>query len=146
MVAVRRLVLLSVAVLALAACGSGHKTTTSTGPSAQTQIRAAYVTFFSSSTPIDDRVALLQNGQKFKSVVKSFANNPLAKNVSAKVFSVTLQGPRAAKVIYSVSIGGTSLGKQTGSAVLENGGWKVGTASLCKLIEQGGSTPSACKS
>jgi hypothetical protein len=30
--------------------------------------------------------------------------------------------------------------------VKENGAWKVGDASLCKLVSLGGSTPSACKS
>ena len=38
------------------------------------------------------------------------------------------------------------LPKQTGTAVLQDGTWKVGFASLCKLVALQGSTPSACKS
>jgi hypothetical protein len=142
--AVRRLALLLVAALALAACGSSHKG--SSGPDAQAQIRSAYTRFFSSKTSVDDRVAVLQNGPRFKGLVTTFANNPLAKNVSVAVSSVTLQGADNAKVVYQVKFGGTSLPKQNGTAVRENGTWKVGDASLCKLVALSGSTPSACKS
>ena len=142
---VRRLGFVFVAMLALAACG-GSGSSHHGGPDARAQIKTAYVKFFSSRTPTDQRVALLQNGSQFKSLVTSFANNPLAKNVSATVSSVTLQGPDKAKVVYDVKVAGASLGKQTGTAVRQNGKWKVGSASLCKLVALGGTTPSACKS
>jgi hypothetical protein len=133
---VRRLALVPVFVLVLAACGS-HSTTK--GP------LEAYTKFFSSKTPISERVSLLENGSKFKGVITSFANNPLASNTSATVYSVTLEGANKAKVVYAVKVGGASLGKQTGFAVRQNGTWKVGDASLCKLIALGGTTPSVCK-
>ena len=143
MLAVRRLAFVLVTVLALAACGgSGH----SSGANDQAQIKSAYLKFFSSKTPTDQRVAVLQNGSKFKPLVTSFANNPLAKKVSATVSSVTLQGADKAKVVYDVKVAGASLGKQNGTAVRQNGTWKVGYASLCKLVALGGKTPSACKS
>lgn len=143
----RRLALVVVAGLALAGCGgSSNTTTTNSTAAAQAEIKSAYLKFFSGKTSVPDRVALLQNGAKFKGVVASFANNPLAKNVNATVSSVTLKGPNDAKVVYTVKLGGVGLPKQTGSAVRENGTWKVGDASLCKLVSLGGSTPSACKS
>ena len=145
----RRLALVLVLVLVaglLAACGSGKKSPSSSGPSAESQIKSAYTKFFSGKTSLSDRVALLQNGQQFKSVVQAFASNPLAKKVKATVSSVTLQGANKAKVVYSVSLGGASLPTQTGSAIKENGTWKVGDASLCKLIALQGSTPPACNS
>lgn len=129
--------------LSLAACGgSSHS---SSGPDPQTQIRSAYTKFFAPGTSLSDRVALLQNGPQFKSVIKLFANNPLAKNASATVSSVTMQGANEAKVVYSVKLGSTSLGTQNGTAVRQNGTWKVGYASLCRLVGLGGSVPSACK-
>ena len=137
---VRRLAIVLVAVLALSACGSGKNSS-----SDEAQIKSAYESFFSGKSSIADRVAVLQNGQKFKSVVTSFANNPLAKNVSAAVSSVTLEGENGAKVVYTVKLGGSSLPTQTGSAVKQNGEWKVGYASLCRLVALGGTTPSACK-
>jgi hypothetical protein len=145
---VRRLAFVFVAVLALAACGSGHKKSSSgpSGPNAQAQIKSAYVKFFAPNTSLSDRVSLLQNGSQFRPVIKAFANNPAAKSASATVSSVTLQGANKAKVVYSVKVAGTSLGNQTGTAVRQNGTWKVGFASLCKLVGLGGTTPSACKS
>lgn len=143
----RRPALVLVAALALAGCGgSSGATTTDTTAAARAQIKNAYVKFFSGKTPVSDRIAVLQNGSKFKDVVTSFANNPLAKNVNVTVSSVTLEGGENAKVVYTVKLGGAGLPKQTGTAVRENGTWKVGYASLCKLIALQGSTPSACKS
>jgi len=144
---VRRLALVVVAGLALAGCGgSGNTSTTDSTAAAQAQIKSAYQKFFSGKTAIPDRVAVLQDGPKFKALVTSFANNPLAKNVSVTVSSVTLQGQDKAKVVYIVKLGSAGLPKQTGTAVLQNGTWKVGDASLCKLVALQGSTPSVCKS
>ena len=152
MLPVRRLLLalvVAAAVLGLAACGgSGHKSsppTTNSTAADQAQIKANYAKFFSGKTAVSDRVALLQNGAKLRPVIQAFASNPLAKNASAKVSSVTLQGPNKAKVVYTVNVAGTSLPKLTGTAVRQNGTWKVGSASLCKLVELQGSTPAACK-
>jgi uncharacterized protein YcfL len=151
----RRFAFLLVVGLALAGCGGSNKGAVSTqqttkkifNPAAEkAKIKTAYEKFFSGQTSLSDRVALLQNGSRFRPVIKLFANNPLAKNVSATVSSVTLQGHDNAKVVYQVRFAGSSLPKQTGTAVRENGSWKVGDASLCKLVSLGGTTPSACKS
>ena len=139
----RRLALVLVLALALAACGGSSKPKTS---DEQAQIKSAYETFFSGKTSVTDRVALLQNGSRFKGLVTSFASNPLAKNVSATVSSVTLQGSNKAKVVYVVKFAGSSLPQQTGSAIRQSGTWKVADASLCKLVALQGSTPAICKS
>jgi len=148
----RPIAVVVVSVLAagmLAACGDAKQKATEGGPVlASAQIRSAYETFFSGKTSIPDRVAVLQNGPKFKAVVASFASNPLAKNVSVKVDkvgSIALQGGTGtAGVVYTVKLGGTALPMQKGTAVLENGHWKVGSASLCKLVALGGTTPVVC--
>lgn len=142
----RRLAFLIALVLVLAACGGSSHPKTSSGPDARAQIKSAYVRFFSSKTDVSEKAKLLENGEQFKPVIRTFASNPLAKNVSATVSSVTLEGKNRAKVVFVVEFAGASLPKQTGTAVRENGTWKVGNASLCKLIALGGTTPSACKS
>jgi hypothetical protein len=142
---VRRLALVLVVGLCLAACGGSSHSTSSNGPDAQAQIKSAYVKFFAPSTPLAQRVALLQNGGQFKPVIQAFASNPLAKNASATVSSVKLQGANEAKVRFNVKLGSTSLGTQNGTAVRQNGTWKVGYAALCRLVALGGSLPSACK-
>jgi hypothetical protein len=142
---VRRLALVVLVGLSLAACGGGSKHSTPGPPSAQAQIKSAYVKFFAPSTSLSDRVSLLQNGPKFKSVIKTFANDPLAKNVSATVSSVTLENANRAKVAFNIKLGSSSLGKQNGTAVRQNGTWKVGYAGLCRLVSLQGTTPPACK-
>jgi hypothetical protein len=146
---VRRLAVVVVVGFALAGCGGGSGPTTNTAivnTRAETvQIQNAYHKFFSSQTSVADREAVLQDGAKFRSVIQAFASNPLAKKVSVTVTSLAIHGDHA-KVVYTVKLGGLGLPKQTGTAVKENGTWKVGDASLCKLVSLGGSTPSACKS
>ena len=142
MVGVRRLGVVLLLGLALAACGGSGGGT----PDASAQIKSAYEKFFAANTSLSDRVAVLQDGSRFKSVVQQFASNPLAKDVSVTVSSVNLQGANKANVVYTIKFGNTSLGKQPGTAVLQNGQWKVGFASLCKLVALAGTTPSACKS
>jgi hypothetical protein len=145
---VRRLPLvfvLALAAVSLAACGSGKKSSTpSNGAADQAQIKSAYVRFFSGKTPLAERVGLLQNGANFRPVIAGFSANPLAKSSRATVKSVTLQGTNKAKVVFVVSLSGTSLPQLIGSAVKENGQWKVGDSSLCKLIAQSGTTPKIC--
>jgi hypothetical protein len=143
---VRRLALVVVAGLALAGCGgSNHAATTNSTAAAQAQIKSAYQKFFSSKTNVPGKIALLQNGPRFELLVKNFYYNPLAKNVSVTVSSVTPHG-NTAKVVYIVKLAGAGLPKQTGTAVLQNGTWKVGDASLCQLVSLQGTTPSVCKS
>ena len=142
----RRFAFVVVAGLALAGCGSSSHTTT-TGNStaqAQAQIKSAYQKFFAGSTSVADREAVLQDGSRFKSVIQAFASNPLAKNVNVTVSSVKLQGADNAKVVYTVKLGSAGLPKQTGTAVRQNGTWKVGYASLCKLVALQGPAPPAC--
>jgi len=111
------------------------------------QITTNWEKFFNSSTPNSERVTLLQNGNAFAGAISGLAS--LVSNLGAKVTGVTLTSATMATVKYDLTSGGsTLLPNQTGTAVLENGVWKVGDASLCGLIKlvPGGSVPSACSS
>jgi hypothetical protein len=134
---------LIVAVFLLGACGGGNS-----NPDAaqEAQVKQAWTSFFSTKTSVAAHVALLQDGARFRPVIASLIGNPLAKGLKASVSSVTLQGPNKAKVVYTLTIPGFPLGKQTGYAYKQNGKWLVGYAGLCKLVALGGSPPAACKS
>ncbi len=112
-------------------------------------LKANGLKFFSSSTPNSDRVALLENGQTFASAIKSFSSSPLAAAVTSKVDSVTLNSATQASVKYDIGAAGQST-SSTGSAVLQNGTWKVGDDVFCGLLKQGATllgmtVPAACK-
>jgi glucose/arabinose dehydrogenase len=114
------------------------------------QITANWEKFFSSSTPVAQKVTLLQNGSTFEAAIKAFANFPLASSLGAKVTNVTVNSATSATVTYSIttSSGSTLLTNQKGTAVYQDGVWKVGDASLCGLFKliPGGTVPSACSS
>jgi hypothetical protein len=95
-------------------------------------------------------VKLLQDGPQFQSIIKTQAGSGLAALATAKVTHVTVTSPTQATVNYTILVSGTPQLKQTGTAVLENGTWKVGVASFCGLltIENAGKTsglPATCK-
>ena len=121
----------------------------SSSGSATAQITANWEKFFSASTPLSERVDLLQNGSQFSSAISAFSKLPLAGGIGAKVTGVTVTSATQATVTYSIVSGSTTLlGGQSGTAVYQDGTWKVGDASLCGLFKlvPGGTLPAACSS
>jgi hypothetical protein len=123
------------------------------GSSAASKVIAAnWTAFFSAKTPVARRVSLLQDGQQFASIIKSQAGGGLAAEASAKVTKVAVKSASQATVTYSILVAGQSaLAGKTGTAVLQDGTWKVGVASFCGLLalENTGSNtklPPACGS
>jgi hypothetical protein len=163
------LVLVGVLGVGIAACGSSNNSGASSSPSASAPATSAPATsasaapsgsaaatitanwekFFNAKTPVAQRVALLQNGPVFASVIKAQAGSGLAATATAKVSKVTVTSSKQATVKYSILISGaTALANQTGVAVYQGGTWKVGLASFCGLLtlENSGKTPAVCKS
>jgi hypothetical protein len=115
-------------------------------------ITANWTAFFNPKTPVAQRVNLLQDGSAFASVIKAQAGSALASSASAQVTKVTVITTSEAAVTYNVLLAGTpALKNQAGTAVYQDGMWKVGVASFCGLLtlENAGKTsglPSVCKS
>ena len=82
----------------------------------------------------------------------AFAASPLASAVSSKVDSVTLTSATQASVKYDLTAAGATVANgQTGTAVLQDGTWKVGDDVFCGLLKEGASlmnitVPAACNS
>src|SRR5205814_2693035 len=124
----------------LAGCGGGG----SSSAAAKAEIKKNWETFFDGSTATDKRMALLQHGSSFASILKAIGSSPLAAKVNAKVSDVALDGADKATVTYTVIFAGSPVLKDTkGQAVRENGTWKVGTASFCALLKLQGVSPAA---
>ena len=117
---------------------------------AAAQIKANWEKFFDASTPVTEKVKLLQNGAALESAINAFANFPLASGIGAKVTNVTVSSATKAAVTYNLtsSSGGALLSNQKGVSVYQDGIWKVGDESLCGLFRliPGGTVPSACNS
>jgi hypothetical protein len=115
-------------------------------------ITANWTAFFNPKTSVAQRVKLLQDGSAFASVIQAQAGSSLASSASAQVTKVTVITTSEAAVTYNVLLAGTpALKNQAGTAVYEDGTWKVGDASFCGLLtlENAGKTsglPAVCKS
>lgn len=132
-----------------AATPSATTSTSSAAGGSTAAITANWEAFFSAKTPVAKRVSLLQDGSQFESIIKGQAGTGLAATASAKVVSVSMSTPSQAIVKYNILVSGaTALPNQTGTAVLENGTWKVGVASFCGLLklEELKTLPAACSS
>jgi hypothetical protein len=156
----------------LAACGSSSPSSAgssappassspaSSSPAASSSVGSAatiaavttnWEAFFNAKTSVAKRVMLLQDGSQFESVIKSQAGSGLAALATAKVTHVTVNSASQATVNYEILVSGTpELKNQTGTAVLQDGTWKVGVGSFCGLLtlENSGKTsglPAACK-
>jgi hypothetical protein len=134
--------------LLLTACGNSGKpssgstrtpATATSSPargSAEATIRANWEAFFSARTPTSRRVALLQNGSQFESLIAAQSGSSLASAASAKVTSVSNITSSQATVEYDIVVSGTpALRNQKGLAVHQGGTWKVGDKSFCGLLE-----------
>lgn len=119
--------------------------------SAVAEIKANWSEFFNPKTPNSKRVQLLENGSQFASAITSFSSSPMASAVSSTVNAVTLNSATKATVKYDLTALGQAVAtNQNGTAVLQNGVWKVGDGVFCGLLTQAKSAgvvsavPAAC--
>jgi hypothetical protein len=138
--------------LALAACSSGQPSSSarpkqssptaepSTGPAAIAAVKANWQRFVNGTTPIPQRLSLLQDGQRFASFVHSQENTTLGLLVfstSGKVTAVTLGPAGQANVTFNVFLNGKSLAKNLHGIALYSGGvWRVADTTFCDLLRQ----------
>ena len=125
------------------------------GPAAEAAITANWKTVFNGKAPIPRRLALVQDGEQVAAFVEAQAKTSFgaaATGSTATVKSVTLTSPSRATVRYDVLLLGTPLLKnQVGTAVYEDGTWKVAIASFCGLAyleypKGSPKLPAACRS
>jgi hypothetical protein len=117
------------------------------GGNAKALITANWEAFFNGKTDAAKKISVLQNGDKFSAIIKAQTGSGLASSAGAKVTAVVVNSATSATVSYNITLGGaTALANQTGTAVYEDGTWKVGDISFCQLLklENNGTAPSIC--
>jgi hypothetical protein len=125
-------------------------TTTTAAPTDEAQIRAAYVAFFDGATPgIDKKVALLENGEKYRQMLVDASANVQFQKLSATVRTVTFPADTAcaaigatspcANVTFDLLVGGfPALAAHEAPAVKIAGVWKVAAKAWCDVVMIGG--------
>jgi hypothetical protein len=137
----------STAASSPAASSPAPSSPSAAGGNAKAQITANWEAFFNGQTSAAKKIQLLQNGQKFAAVINAQAGSGLASSAGAKVTAVVVNSATSATVSYDITLSGaTALANQTGTAVYQDGKWKVGDVSFCQLLklENAGSSPSVC--
>jgi hypothetical protein len=148
--------------LALTSCSSGKKSgstpppsppssTASTAPSldraaAAAEIKTNWAAFFSKDTPLAKKLDYLQRGSAMRAAVEQLGKDPRTSQASAKITGVFVTSATAATVNYQVLLGGrVALPSAVGTAVYEDGTWKVSDTTFCGLLSlTGGPKPSGC--
>jgi hypothetical protein len=98
-------------------------------------ITANWERFFSGKTSTKVKISLLQNGTRFAKVISAQASSSLAKSTTATVSKVSNLSAGSASVRYTVDLGGQpALRDALGTAVRQNGTWKVSDESFCALL------------
>jgi hypothetical protein len=153
------LALAMVSALTVAACssnGGGEPASTppasttsaptSTSPSldraaAEAQIRKNWQAFFSKNTSLTTKLTYLQHGDTLKAAVQRFGTDPRTSQATAKVVDVFVTSPTSATVKYQVLLNGqVALPNAVGTAVFEDGVWKISASTLCGLLGLTGGT------
>jgi hypothetical protein len=157
--------------LILAACGGGSSSSAkpaspsatasasaaepTSGPAAVAAITANWKTVFNGKAPIPRRLALVQDGSQVAAFVQAQAKTSFgqaATGSTATVSAVTITSPSQATVHWDLLLLGTPLLKnQVGTAVYQDGIWKVAIASFCGLAyleypKGSPKLPAACRS
>lgn len=113
---------------------------------AAAKIKKNWVAFFSKDTPLAKKLDYLQRGSAMRTAVEQFGKDPRTSQASAKVTGVSVTSPTAANVTYDVLLSGrVALPGATGTAVNEDGVWKVSDSTFCGLLAlTGGPKPAGC--
>ncbi|MDN3293470.1 hypothetical protein QWM81_05335 [Streptomyces ficellus] len=122
------------------ATSPGTQTPTQNQPAdpaaARQQIQKNWTAFFSPRTPAAEKVKLLENGQRMQPVLQAFARDPNAAQTSVNVKDVAFTSATQANVTYDLLVGGRpALPNSKGTAVEQDGTWKVSTKTLCALVK-----------
>ncbi|MER6129569.1 hypothetical protein ABT173_44835 [Streptomyces sp. NPDC001795] len=103
------------------------------------QITENWQKFFDPSVSLKDKAAVLENGDTMGPVLQSFNGDQRGQQVKATVQKVEFTSPSQATVTYSLTLkGATALPNASGTAVEQQGTWKVSDRTLCALVQLSG--------
>lgn len=106
---------------------------------AETEIKQNWQKFFDPATSLEDKQTVLENGEQMAPVLRAFSGDERGGQVQAKVAKVEFTSPTEANVTYDLTLkGATALPNAAGTAVEQDGTWKVSAKTLCALVQMSG--------
>jgi hypothetical protein len=102
---------------------------------AEQEIKQNWQKFFDPGTSLRDKRDYLENGDRTGPVLQAFSDDKGVGQAEAEVGEVEFISPTAAKVTYALTLNGaTAVPDAFGTAVEQDGTWKVSVRSLCALV------------
>ncbi|MER5223731.1 hypothetical protein [Streptomyces flaveus] len=102
---------------------------------AEREIKENWVKFFDPATPLKDKQAYLENGDRMAPVLQAFSGDERGGQVQAEVNKVEFTSATEANVTYTLTLkGATVMPDATGTAVEQDDVWKVSVKTLCGLV------------
>jgi hypothetical protein len=106
---------------------------------AEQEIKQNWQKFFDPATSTQDKQSVLENGDRMAPVLAAFSGDERGGQVQAKVTAVEFTSPTEANVTYDLTLkGATALPGASGTAVEQDGAWKVSAKTLCALVSMSG--------
>ncbi|MER6676439.1 hypothetical protein [Streptomyces sp. NPDC000983] len=106
---------------------------------AEQEIKQNWQKFFDPGTSLDDKQTVLENGEEMAPVLRAFSGDERGGQVEAQVTEVAFTSPTGADVTYTLTLNGaTALPDAAGTAVEQDGTWKVSARTLCALVQLSG--------
>jgi hypothetical protein len=122
------------------ASASGPADTTAAGR----QVAKNWTTFFDPARTTEEKARVLENGTVLKPLLTAFDNDGRGGRSSAGVKDVRFHSATRATVTYDLLLDGApALPGAKGTAVLQDGVWKVSAQSLCALVKRSGNKAAA---
>ncbi|KAB1973319.1 hypothetical protein F8144_43890 [Streptomyces triticiradicis] len=106
---------------------------------AQQEIKQNWEKFFDPAVSAKEKLAVLENGEQMAPVLQGFNGDQRGQQVKADVQKIEFTSPTEANVTYTLLLqGATALPNASGTAVEQNGTWKVSAKTLCALVQLSG--------
>jgi hypothetical protein len=106
---------------------------------AKQEISKNWQKFFDPETSLKEKQKILENGEQMAPVLQAFSGDKRGGQVQAKVQTIEFTKPDEATVTYALTMNGaTALPKASGTAVEQDGTWKVSVNTLCALVQLSG--------
>lgn len=106
---------------------------------ARQEIKQNWEKFFDPAVSAQDKQAVLENGEQMAPVLQGFNGDQRGQQVKADVEKIEFTSPTEANVTYTLLLqGATALPNASGTAVEQNGTWKVSAKTLCALVQLSG--------
>ncbi|WP_041822095.1 hypothetical protein [Streptomyces davaonensis] len=106
---------------------------------AEQEVKQNWQKFFDPKTSMEDKQTVLENGEQMAPVLQAFSGDERGGQVGAQVTEVAFTSATEADVTYTLTLNGaTALPDAAGTAVEQDGTWKVSAKTLCALVQLSG--------